>query len=180
MWSNLPPSNNPAGHISLLTGSLASFAAKHRFLFIVLVTILTLALIAGLFILQSAAASQKVQQQTVSNEQQTSVSATALPAAPQEYTVATDEQAPTQPTQTQASVSQSGNGTTVQINNETIQLPENGAVQRTIQNDTGATQIQVSTHSDSSGSNTSLNSTSVNMNNSSMSNQSSISINNSQ
>lgn len=179
MWSNLPPSNNPAGHISLLTGSLASFAAKHRFLFIILVTILTLALIAGLFILQSAAASQKVQQ-AVSSEQQTSASTVTLPAASQEYTVATDEQAPTQPTQTHASVSQSEGGATVSINNETVQLPDNGSVQRTIQSDTGETQVNVSVNSDSSGSNTSFNSTSVNMNSSNMSSQSSISINNSQ
>lgn len=178
MWSNLFPSNHQASHGRLYVQRFTSFAGKHRVMSIVFIIAASLATITGVFVLQSAEATQRAKQQTISQTQP--VVSTTTNTTSEQPTVVDEQKTSEQPTQNNTSVSRSDTGSTVTVNNETIQLPANGSVQRTIQDDDGTTQVNVSVNSNSSGSNTSFNSTSINSNSSNQSSQSSISINNSQ
>lgn len=68
--------------------------------------------------------------------------------------------------------------TEVKINNEKIAVPENGSVHRTITNENGTTQVNVSTNSDSTGNtySSSFSTNSTNMNSSMSSSSQSINI----
>lgn len=86
-----------------------------------------------------------------------------------EQPVMNQQQSSTSSSSNQGSSSESK--TTVTINNETVPVPQNGSVERTITNDNGTTQVNVSTNTDSNGnSHTSsfmtTNSNSSNINNS--------------
>lgn len=185
MWSILSShhSQNSQTHL----GEIAGYVTKHRYVFIVLAILFALIIMTSVFILQASVAGQKARHEAaaVAKGQAASVSATVTEEGvkePAAVNAAPDNQVNTQSTQNNASISSSEGETKVQINNETVQLPSNGSVHRTIENDNGTTQIDVSVNSNSTGSsfNSSVNSTSVNAQSMNQSSQSSISINNSQ
>lgn len=184
MWSILSShhSQNSQAHL----GEIAGYVTKHRYLFVLLAILFALIIMTSVFIFQASVAGQKAHQEAAvkAEGQSSSVSATATEqgvSEPTAVSAAPQDQPTTQSTQNNASISSSGDETKVQINNETIQLPDNGAVHRTIENDNGKTQIDVSVNSDSTGSsfNSSVSSTNVHAQSMSQSSQSSISINNS-
>lgn len=180
MWSI--SSNNHTTHVGTYASETAAYIARHRYLFVTLAVVLALCIMASVFFLQNAAASQKAHTETSLTHQGPVTSAADVNVHTQPQPASVAEQPTTQPTQTQASASQSNTDTKVHINGEAVTVPPNGSVHRTIQDDNGTTNVDVSVHANTSGTTTSVSSSSVSssVTATNQSSQSSVSINNSQ
>ena len=128
-----------------------AFIMKRRALVFAMAAASIFVLTLGVITVRAITAPKAVVEHTVTSEGKTSTLSTSSndSKSKTEEQPAMNQQSSTSSNNTAGSSSESK--TTVTINNEQVPLPPSGNVQRTITDDNGTTQVNVSTNTDSSG-----------------------------
>ena len=149
-----------------------AFIIKRRALVFAMAAASIFVLTLGVITVRAINGPKTVVENTVTSEGKTSTlstsSETSNDTSKEEEQSAMNQQSSTTSSDNTGSSSESK--TTVTINNEQVPVPENGSVSRTITNDNGTTQVNVSTNSDSNGSSHTSSFMTTNSNSSSINN----------
>lgn len=172
MRDYLSPAKRMVERVIPHPAAVRAFVIKKRAIVFAMAAAFIFVLTLGVITVRAMTDQKTITDNTVKSEGKTSTLSTS---SNNNATSSEGEQAAVNQQQSSAS-SQSTQGpsseskTTVTINNETVPVPQNGSVERTITNDNGTTQVNVSTNSDSSGNSYTSSFMTTNSNSTSMNN----------
>ena len=153
MRDYLSPAKKAAERVMPHPAAIRSFMIKRRsFVFLMAVTFVVITTL-GFVTVRAVTGAAETEQKTVKEEGKSSTLSTNTTSNSSSGQPSTSQSITTETKSTTEAPSTSSNDshTSVTINNETVPVPANGSVQRTITNDNGTTQVNVSTNSDSAG-----------------------------